>query len=1634
MKPTSQRCIITLLLFLMQWLAMAAPYSGIEDPITEKDSVVAKGKGLKNTLYRQIQQLANSTGPTALGLKKYTTVSNKKFRSFPALDAELAQTKDFHFNYAQDQEPEFNEAYIEQNFQQAQADTLIARADQLIQKLEEFGNFVDVLTGNDLLQLPVGLRKRDPSSGNEIVIAVSSVRFHSEYAELKLWAKMDIPQSNRSLFFGAEGVKFSRQGALVGDAKLVLLGDFPIPFNGDNWLLTLKGGINLKTGNFTSKSYLSIDCNGLKEISLDGNLKVSRSVLLPLNEDGSYMCGPSKEPFATDEKGKKIAQNTCYVETEFTVQTSGWNDVLIDVTLPNFEMVGLKNWAFNVQNAVLDLSDTRNSENVVFPTAYNQLLPADNRTLWRGIYAKEIDILLPESFKKITGSTERVRFNGQNLIIDSFGLSGAFSATNLLKRGEGAVGKWGFTIDSLGITLVTNNIKGGALAGDIRVPIMKQPLGYEGYIAENEYGLKVALGDTLRYDTPVFLGKMELLPNSSVAIKSIDGEFYPSANLSGSLSVGGGLNQNAANTKTNDSIPVRADGFNFRGITFQELELQTEPDKPLIKAKHFGFDGEFQLLFFPVTISEVQMVTPSNNQVGLKFDMALHLDDFGKGATTSLNILGKLEDGKKLHSWEFDKVAIDKIGVDFERGGVHVKGELEIKNNDPEFGDGFGGDLSANIKKLNLEVGGKGFFGSKPINEGEEAVFRYWFVDAWQNKTDGGDGKFLIDAFMGGLSNHMRRTDKNSIWTPTGSTYVPDYEIGLGVRAGVSIGVQRKTTFRGKAVLEMVYNNNGGLNRIGFSGEGAFMTAQDQQDYGEEELKKLQEAIDTWAKENPLLYQIALRNGDFLGTAKDYIPLREVASSGKIGVYLGIEKDFTTSTFHGTFELYLSTQGLRGAGPNNKAGFATLHTSPDEWYLHVGSPTDRLGLVFGLSDSVELEVGGYFMTGNMLPTQLAPHPRILQILGDDILNDNRRANELTRGSGFAFGLSFAYRQSFQYLIFYATLEIGAGFDVMHRYYPDARCKGRSGPVGNNGWYSSGNVYAWLYGEFGVRVKLLFLKKKIKIAEAGIAALLHGQFPNPSYFKGYVGMYFSVLGGLIKGRLRLKVSFGDECELVDINPFTEVPIISDLTPIDGSDEVDVFTAPQAVFNYAVGQPFSIDTDEGLQTFKINLKTFELTSNGQTIPGNLEWNDANDAVSFIPDEVLPSKQEVVALVEVSFEENVGGTWRVINDGGKPAIEKRDTQFTTDLAPDHIPLHNIAYMYPVVDQENLYPKEFDRGYVKLERGQGYLFNGGYTIKAQTLENGTATRTDLVYDTTNKIVTYDLPDMGLSNEIQVDIMAFPPSENGPAEVVVVEETTSFDEEPGDTSWYDPVSGNTTTESSSANVVVANKKAANVTVANAEPKSLLHFAFGTSKHETFKSKMRSISITDNITDIIAADIHSIHLKVAQYENFDVPEVLGTTYTADKPMVYGEAILSDNYYKRQIYPLNYKNYPLDGNITVNRDENILGVPPVRGLDVPNWYSFYLRENPTSPYVTQRYPLMYNLPFYYKADFLHLQYTMVNRYVNAGSQQATLYEKYGYLIEGVFPALPLGTYKTYLIYRTPGNVHSSRFEIKFRNDE
>ncbi len=1633
-----------LILTLLLPLHIFAEIEGIgttPNPTKDKDTVLPYTASASHLSHLQ-QQLFLKKG--VLGVTPVAAKPNsaKKFRTFPKLDAKQRKGQSFRIPLAK-RIPEFNTTYLAENFpQNPKVDKLKAKAKAAFDEIKKLQNFAEVITGKELLELPVGLSKKDSTSGNKVELAITEVKFLPKYAEFKAWAKLIIPvkgsngEPSRELYFGAEGIKLSHDGALIGDMKLVLLGNEAIPINGDNWLLTLKGDVNLKTGAFAEKSFVEFDCSGLKEISLEGDLRVSRNVLLPIDDEGNYVCGNSSEnQYAKDKDGNllkddnknNIVDNKCYVGTSFSIKAKGWNDLLLEVSLPKFEVTGFKGWGFHIEQAVLDLSDSRNADNIQFPKEYQDLFPQDEQSLWRGVYAKEVKVWLPKGIERIKSGQKRVNFGAQHLVIDSYGVSGDFYANNVLSQDEGAAGKWGFSIDSIGITLAVNSLRRGAIKGDISVPVMKEPLGYKGWIAPKEYGLKVTLKG--EYNTPVFLGQMHLEKNSSVAIKVKDDKVYPYANLTGSLSMAGKIDQKEDTETTTTVSPDDNKGFSMQGITFQELELQTEPGKPFIQAKQFGYDGDINLMLFPATVSDLKMVNRGQNLVGLAFDLKINLDKKGSHATSSLEILGKLPTDTPVHKWKFHKVKVGGVEIDYEKSGFALKGSLKVMEDDPIYGNGFSGSLTATFKKLNFTANGKAMFGSKD--------FRYWFVDIWTERNNNpGKSKLLINSFVGGLSNRMKKVSGNSSgFTPSDAVYEPDENTGLGLRAGVAIGTKNADAFSGKAYLEMEFNTRGGLNRIGFMGEGAFMSKGKKGALTPKKaLSGIEKKIQNFADKNPKVIEQLKKHANFLGLSKQAIPQRDIASQGKVGVYVGIEKDFVNGTFDGEFELYLKTKGIRGGGPDNFAGFAKIHTGPKDWYLHVGTPTRRLSLVFSISKSVEFEVGGYFMTGNKLPSQLAPHPRVLQILGDDILDNNRKDNQLDAARGFAFGLSFTYRRSYEFLIFFATLEAGVGFDVMHGYFPNARCRGRSGPVGNDGWYSMGQVYAYLYGAFGVRVNLKFIKGNFLIAEAGLAAMLRGQFPNPAYFEGYVGMYYNILGGLVQGRMRLRVNFGEECVLENVGDAVGVPIISDVSPADGNQKIDVFTAPQAVFNYQANKEFVVETVEGVKKFRLQLKQFTLTSEGKELEGKLEWNDTNDAVTFFPRKTLPSQKKVTATVEVSFEQKIFDTFVTLTENGKPVTEKREVTFTTDKAPDHITWNNIAYMYPVPKQKNFHPEEYKTGYVKLKQNQDYLFDSRYSIKGEFKSpTGVIRRTNASYDMEKAIVYFPVPEIDLRSDLEFRLLAFPAGQQVPTEIVIEETDISYDDQEGDTSWYDPASGSTETVNAGASATVSNKKAGSAKLSNATPKSILDYKFQTSQYGTFKEKIRDLNVTNHVTNFIYADVHSMSIEVANYESFDATDIVGNKHTNSKSLIYAEAVLKDNYFKKKVNPLLYKEYPLDKDIKVNRDEMVLGIPPVRSFYLGNEYLANYKKNPNSYWVKNRIPFIYNLPYQYKLDMVHLRNRIVNRYVNSNTINSAMYNKYEYLIETPFPALPLGEYKAQLIYRSPGGMYKKGYDIKYKND-
>ena len=124
------------------------------------------------------------------------------------------------------------------------------------------------------------------------------------------------------------------------------------------------------------------------------------------------------------------------------------------------------------------------------------------------------------------------------------------------------------------------------------------------------------------------------------------------------------------------------------------------------------------------------------------------------------------------------------------------------------------------------------------------------------------------------------------------------------------------------------------------------------------------------------------------------------------------------------------------------------------------------------------------------------------------------------------------------------------------------------------------------------------------------------------------------------------------------------------------------------------------------YRIQLQDFHVKDQqGALIQGKLIWSKDQQSVRFQPKEVLPPNSKLTAVVRVAFEELVGGSWMQVQTSGKPAVEEKQVSFTTGGAPQNIPVQNIVYAYPVLDQRHLLPRESSRGYIQLQLGQKYL-----------------------------------------------------------------------------------------------------------------------------------------------------------------------------------------------------------------------------------------------------------------------------------------------------------------------------------------
>jgi len=745
-----------------------------------------------------------------------------------------------------------------------------------------------------------------------------------------------------------------------------------------------------------------------------------------------------------------------------------------------FKVKGADDFIFNLQDIVIDRSEYSTPSGVVLS---QETLATYNNDLnsWKGFYAGSAIVTLPE---KLSRSEQATTIYAQNLIIDDSGLSGSFGGTNLFSTSEGSMnGKWGFSITNLQVDIANNHLTGGSLSGQVNIPILDDnSFDYTASVTQNvttekyDYNFIVSPGDSI--DLSVFKSKLTLFPSTYLQVQSVNDEFIPSITMNGTWTVGFGK-------------------ASVRGISFQNLYLTTSA--PYFNSGTFGLvgSGNNKLIGLPISLDLIGLnLTPQNElsfAVGVSLSLGGENVNFGVVTTFRINTQREL-DQQGRERLAYNSFGVDDIGFDLSTSAFDLLGVISIKNDDPVFGDLFFGSISLEIQSVleNPIMVSAGF--------GKKDGHKYWFTDASVPIVIPFCPTFGITSIYGGVQKGVSSTLTDNqlldrvmgkiVSTPNSGSlipFVPDPNKGLVFRAGVGVSamsvpkIVKEEVLHGEVMFSVAFNSNGGFASIDFIGRAFMMVNRSNRD--DANIKKVWGNVSISYDNNQKIFDTQL-------TAAIIVPN------------------------------YL-TGGLD----------IKFHIDENDWYFWLNRPSDRayLNLIN------VLDINTYFMIGTQIEAIPPPPSYVTNVVGAGSIG-NIDLTQVGNGNGFATGVAFNIGYSGEFPKTtnwrgYVALNVGGGFDLMLINVENAHCSGSSDPVGVNGYYLMGQVYAYLNGSLGARkYKSGQLKKEYPIGTLQVAALLQGKLPKPTFVYGAVGVQVSILS-LINFGFTADIEFGNDCQLV-----------------------------------------------------------------------------------------------------------------------------------------------------------------------------------------------------------------------------------------------------------------------------------------------------------------------------------------------------------------------------------------------------------------------------------------------------------------------------------------------------------------------
>jgi len=1155
--------------------------------------------------------------------------------------------------------------------------------------LEELYNQMDAMgDGLEGALLPIRIRKIVDNLPYDIYI--DNLKITPTGGTISATFILTEPSSGKKLILKAHDISFGTGGA-TEESKLSLATAIEIRLS-NSALLRI---------NPSENTYVAWDCSGFSGMGISADIELCRNLVVPLDEN-SLQPLPDPERFSIN----------------FVADVDSWSDIYLEVDAANgkpFALAEYPDMIWTVNDLIFDFSDNNSPENISLHPLYTSQHFENNALLnsWRGVYLGELSVTMSSEF---TNDDDALQIGAQNVVFDDTGISGTVFGNNVLPYEDGNLSGWQFSVDDIEIDVLQNHIHGGSMGGKINVPVMKNSMDYTATVYPGGY-YEFVVEPNLEDSMDIFLATVSIDDNSVIQVSydTNTNDFTAKATLHGHISV----------DKEIAGIELKYENINFSNLEISNKSPYFSPGK-----WHFPNEIGADLLGFGINMKNITpFSTPGNpEEVGLSSIVDLTLSPgVNLSASGAVDIVGNLElDSKNRQKWKFKRVDVNQFSVDAQFSAGHIKGGLQKFTDHDEFGNGFQGFLEAELESLG-KMTAMGMFGNK--GEGDDN-FKFFFVDAMVEIGGPGipAGPISINGFAGGLSHHMNRDGsaasvQNSAnlsslpplgYSFSGSIYTPNEDRGLGIQAGALISTTgSEAIFNGLVSFGILFNatqddgSGGGVEQINFIGQGQFMS----------------------------LSAIESDDGNDNGSKPNV--------DAVVSAYIYLDYNFSEKIFDGDFSVYIDAEGvIKGAmNDEGKAVDASVYFAPDKWYIYIGTPDIPCGVkvsIPGIGDLATFET--YLDVGTDIPNMPDLPDEVKEIAYLVKKNQTLR----NTGAGFVYGASFEVNADLDFGIASGSLDAGLGFDVMVRNFQDTYCYGNAETdlVGFNGWYGMGQMWAYLEGE----VKIL----DVNVLNAGIAAILQAQLPNPTFAQATVGVKFKVLFKTV--HKSFKVAIGDACTFVsdeDTDSSLGMKVITLINPIDGTPDLETDATVVANLSVPVNTQIelpSLNNPDDSDIFRVSIK--EITLSGEY--GEYEFayslNDDKTQISINNDDLFSAEDTVTATVEVSITKN----------GEEVGTELESVTFAIGKGYTIIPESNIEYTYPIEGMHNFHKAEYNdhKGYIQLKQGMPELFDheesNVQTMVKITGDNGDVHILPIVYDYIHAKITYDLePELLVNNTI---------------------------------------------------------------------------------------------------------------------------------------------------------------------------------------------------------------------------------------------------------------------------------------------